>query len=55
MTKSNKEIQADYKKRMREKGMEHKAFWVFGEDWPEIKKFIEGKNKKRLDKVTSNI
>lgn len=53
--KSNKEIQADYKKRMRARGMSHKAFWVFTEDWEEIKKFIEEKNKKRVDKLTSNI
>jgi hypothetical protein len=53
--KSNKEIQADYKKRKRSEGYELKAVWAFKEDWPEIKKFIEGKTKKRVDKVTSNI
>ena len=53
--KSNKEIQSDYKKRKRSNGYVQKAIWVFNEDWPEIKKFIEEKNKKRLDNITSNI
>ena len=53
--KSNKEIQADYKKRQRAKGMKYKAFWVFEDDWPEVKELIEKKNKKRLDSITGNI
>ena len=52
--KSNKQNQANYKTRQREKGMEYKAFWVFPQDWEEIKSIIEKKNKKRLDNITGN-
>ena len=51
--KSNKEIQADYKKRMRTNGYVYKTLWIHRDDLEEVEKLI--KNKKRLDKITGNV
>lgn len=53
--KSHKQVQADYRQRKRDKGMVPKEVWVFSDDWKEINKIISEKNKKRLDKLTSDI
>jgi hypothetical protein len=52
--KTNKQSQADYKKRKRESGLVQKAIWVYPEDWEEINNFISKKVNKRLDIITSN-
>lgn len=53
--KSHKKVQADYRQRKRDKGMVQKEVWIFPEDWNDIEKIISEKNKKRLDRITSDI
>jgi hypothetical protein len=48
--KSPAKRKSESRKRMREKGMVPKEIWVYPDDWPEIKNFIEYKKSLRYDK-----